>query len=347
MRAVPNLKQVAQRAGVSTATVSNVLAGIARVSERTRQRVLAAVRELDYQPDLIAQSLRTRSTRTLGMLIPDITNPFFPQLLRGAEDAAWEDKFVVLTFNTDEQIERERAAIALMRARRIDGLLVIAGPHPESKVEIIKAAKSGVPTVALDRKLDNAPVDNVVVDNRAAARKGVEEMLRQGCRRVAFIGGPESLANARARRMGYEDALKKAGLTPDPALSLAGDYHRDSGYRQGYALLRMSNPPDGIFAANGTMAIGVLEALTELWSARAGEMVVGHFDDMLLTPPAPWTLVTVSQPVYEIGYQGARLLLDRLHGRAEAAHIEIRLHATVRVRLPKYDQVFDRDVAAR
>src|SRR5690242_16872372 len=110
-----NLKQVAERAGVSTATVSNVLAGIARVSERTRQRVLAAVRELDYHPDLIAQSLRTRSTKTLGMIIPDIANPFFPQLVRGAEDAAWEERYLVITFNTDEQRERERSALALMR----------------------------------------------------------------------------------------------------------------------------------------------------------------------------------------------------------------------------------------
>ncbi|MGH9664626.1 MAG: LacI family DNA-binding transcriptional regulator, partial [Bryobacteraceae bacterium] len=200
-----NLKQVAARAGVSTATVSNVLAGVARVSERTRQRVLAAALDLDYHPDLIAQSLRKRTTRTFGMVIPDIANPFFPQLVRGAEDAAWENQYLVITFNTDEQAQRERVAVSLMRSRQVDGLLVVAGPHPDGNKEILNAAASGIPTVLLDRNLPGSPVDAVLVDNRAAARRGVEEILRTGSRRVAFIRGPETLENAGERLLGFED----------------------------------------------------------------------------------------------------------------------------------------------
>ncbi|HTM48742.1 MAG TPA: LacI family DNA-binding transcriptional regulator [Bryobacteraceae bacterium] len=327
-----NLKQVAERAGVSTATVSNVLAGIARVSERTRQRVLAAVRELDYHPDLIAQSLRTRSTKTLGMIIPDIANPFFPQLVRGAEDAAWEERYLVITFNTDEQRERERSALALMRSRRVDGLLVIVSPLEDGRNEILQAAKSGMPIVALDRKLEGAGMDLVLVDNRMAARRAVEEMMRSGGRRIAFIGGPESLENARERRQGYEDALRKAGVGIDPDLIAPGDYHRDSGYRQTERLLALPAPPDAIFAANGMMAIGVMDALSELPLTRTRQLVIGHFDDLASAPPAPWSTVTVSQPAYELGFQGAKLLLDRIAGRGDRQRVEIRLQATVKVR---------------
>lgn len=327
-----NLKQVAERAGVSTATVSNVLAGIARVSERTRQRVLAAVRELDYHPNLIAQSLRKKSTRTLGMIIPDIVNPFFPQLVRGAEDAAWEEQFLVLTFNTDEQPDRERMAVSLMRSRRVDGLLVIPGTHPEGKKQILDAVESGIPVVVLDRRIAGAALDSVLVDNRSAARRGVEAMLREGCRRIAFIQGPESLENARERRKGYEDGLRKAGLPVESSLMGPGDYHRDSGRRQAQALLRVSPPPDGIFAANGMMAVGAVESLSEIPLAETRRLVIAHFDDLAVTMPSPWTIVTVSQPAYEMGFQGARLLVDRIAGRGEERRVEVRLQAAVRVR---------------
>jgi DNA-binding LacI/PurR family transcriptional regulator len=327
-----NLKQVAERAGVSTATVSNVLAGIARVSERTRQRVMRAVEELDYHPDLIAQSLRKKSTRTLGMIIPDIVNPFFPQLIRGAEDAAWEEEFLVLTFNTDEQPDRERRAVTLMRSRRVDGILVIAGPHGDGKKEILDAARAGIPVVVLDRRLPGAPFDSVLVDNRLAARRCVEEILRLGCRRIAFIEGPQSLENARERRLGYEDGLRKAGLAVDPTLIVPGDYHRDSGFRQAGALLAREDPPDSIFAANGMMAVGVVEALGQLPAQRTANLVIAHFDDLAVTMPSPWTIVTLSQPAYEMGFQGARLLVDRIAGRGDPRRVEIRLQATLRVR---------------
>lgn len=329
-----NLKQVAERAGVSTATVSKVLAGIARVSDATRKRVLATARELDYHPDLIAQSLRKRSTRTVGMVIPDITNPFFPQLVRGAEDAAWEDKYLVITFNTDEQPERERVAISLMRSRRVDGLLIIAGPHPESRQGVLNAVESGMPTVVLDRTLPGALLDSVLVDNRSATRRGVEEVLRAGCRRIAFLCGPPSLENAKERRIGYEDAVKRAGIPLDPALIVPGDYHRDSGYWQTLRLLKLARPPDAIFAANGMMAIGVLDALAEFPAAETRDFVIGHFDDLVAAPRLPWTIVTVSQPGYEIGFQGARLLLERIAGRGDSRRVEVRLHATIKVRRP-------------
>lgn len=327
-----NLKQVAARAGVSTATVSNVLAGVARVSERTRQRVLTVARELDYHPDLIAQSLRKRTTRTLGMVIPDIANPFFPQLVRGAEDAAWENQYLVITFNTDEQAQRERVAVSLMRSRQVDGLLVVAGPHPEGNKEILNAIQSGISTVLLDRNLSGAAADAVLVDNRAAARRGVEEILRTGSRRVAFIRGPETLENARERLLGFEEGMRKAGVAVDASLILPGDYHRQAGYERTLHLLRMATPPEAIFAANGMMAAGVLDALAEFPFARTRSIVIGHFDDLPASSHLPWTVVTVSQPAYEIGFQGTRLLLDRIAGRADARRVEVRLHATVKVR---------------
>ena len=297
--------------------------------------MLAAARDLDYHPDLIAQSLRKRTTRTFGMVIPDIANPFFPQLVRGAEDAAWESQYLVITFNTDEQAQRERVAISLMRSRQVDGLLVIAGPHASGNKEILNAAQSGIPTVLLDRNLPGSPADAVLVDNRSAARLGVEEILRAGSRRVAFISGPEAVENARERLLGFEDGMKKAGIPVDPPLILHGDYHRKAGFERALDLLRLASPPDAIFAANGMMAAGVIDALAEFPFARTRHIVIGHFDDFPTARPLPWTVVTVSQPAYEIGFQGARVLLDRVTGRAGTRRVEVRLQATVRIRKPE------------
>lgn len=327
-----NLKQVAERVGVSTATVSNVLAGTARVSEATRARVLRAVSEMDYHPNLIAQSLRKRNSRTLGMIIPDIANPFFPQIVRGAEDAAWEEGFLLLTFNTDEKPQREQLAISALRARRVDGLLVIAGPHTASELAIESAAKTGLPVVALDRQLKSGAFDCVLLDNRPAVREGVTAMIRAGCRRIGYIGGPEVFLNARERRKGYMDALVRSGADVDSSLVLTGDYHRESGYRQAMTLLSRSSPPDGVFAANGMMALGIFDALIQFPLQSTHHMVIGHVDDLPFTPSLPWTVIAVSQPTYEIGYRGTQLLLSRVRGEAGPGQKEIRLSSTVQVR---------------
>jgi LacI family transcriptional regulator len=329
---VSNLKQVAERAGVSTATVSNVLAGTARVSEATRARVLRAVSELDYHPDLIAQSLRKRNSRTLGMIIPDIANPFFPQIVRGAEDAAWEEGFLLLTLNTDEKAQREQLAISAMRARRVDGLLVIAGPHADSESTIQSAAQKGLPLVTLDRQLKAGAFDCVLLDNRPAVREGVTAMMRAGCRRIGYIGGPDVFLNARERLKGYIDGLTRAGIEFDSSLVLAGDYHRECGYRHALALLSLPSPPDGIFAANGMMALGIFDALMRFPLQSTQNIVIGHLDDLPFTPLPPWTVIAVSQPTYEIGYRGAQLLLSRIRGEGGPGQKEIRLSSTIQLR---------------
>jgi LacI family transcriptional regulator len=266
------------------------------------------------------------------MIIPDIANPFFPQIVRGAEDAAWEEGFLLLTFNTDEKAKREQLAISAMRARRVDGLLVIAGPHPESESAIEGAARAGIPIVTLDRQLKSGAFDCVLLDSRPAVREAVTAMIRTGCRRIGYIGGPNVLLNARERLKGYMDALARAGNEVDSSLVLEGDYHRESGYRHTTTLLSLPSPPDGIFAANGMMALGIFDALMNSRVRSVPEMVIGHVDDLPFTLLPPWTVITCSQPTYEIGYQGAQLLLSRIRAEAGPGQKEIRLSSTIQCR---------------
>jgi LacI family transcriptional regulator len=308
------LKEVAKRAGVSIATVSNVLHGSVPVSEERRKRVLKVIQELDYHPNLIARSLKSKHSRMIGLVIPDICNPFFPQLARGAEDAAWECGYSLVIFNTDDQVQRELQALDTLRSRRIDGVLLVTGVGGGASDGAKKMRDAEIPIVALDRKLSGFDCDSVMVDNRAGARECVRSMIQAGHKRIAIICGPSSIQNARERLQGYKEALRAAGLKEDSSLIRYGDYRNESGYRCALELLKRDRAPDAIFASNGTMAQGVLEAIAEVGAELPGKFALGNFDDLRNTESVKLPIFSVSQPVYQIGYSGSKLLIGRLEG---------------------------------
>jgi LacI family transcriptional regulator len=308
------IKEIAQRAKVSIATVSNVITGAVRVSPALSERVKKAIEELDYHPNYVARSLKTRQTRLLGMIISDITNPFFPQLVRGAEDEALRHNYLLITFNTDDRVERERRVLSVLRSRRVDGVLLVVAPSTSEATHLKNTLRAGVPVVCLDRIPAGVEVDSVTVDNDGGARKCVDHLLALGHRRIAVIAGPQTLPNAVERLQGYREALCRAGLPFDPGLVFEGDFRVESGYEQGQRLLGENHRPSAVFVCNDMMAMGLLRAAEELGIRCPRDLAVAIFDDLPFGFAFRPHLTAVSQPAYEVGRKGVELLLRRIEG---------------------------------
>lgn len=302
------MKEIARKAGVSIGTVSNVLNGVVPVSAERRQRVLEAMRELDYHPNHVARSLKLRRTQTLGMAISDITNPFFPLLVRGAEDAALQHGYLLITFNTDDRVEREREILSVLRDRRVDGILLIVAPNNGDVSHIQKALADGIHIVCIDRIPPSVQVDSVAIDNVRAAAECVRHLLSLGHRRVAIITGPRKLKTAHDRLEGYHEALKTAHIPSDPQLILEGNFRSESGYELGRRLLERPDRPSAVFVSNGMMTLGFLNAMDDLGLECPRDIALASFDDLPLAPH----LTAVAQPAYSLGHEGARLLIERI-----------------------------------
>jgi LacI family transcriptional regulator len=325
------IAEVAKRARASTGTVSNVIRGTVRVSPTLRARVEAAIRDLDFHPNEIARSLKVNHTYMLGLVLPDVTNPFFPQVIRGAEDRALERGFLLLTANTDEQIERERRIVSALRSRRVDGIL-LAPTRGEDVDHIRRTIESGIPVVCLDRVPTGMKIDAVLLDNVRGAQECVRHLIRTGYRSIAIITGPLELGVARERLRGYEDGLREAGIPISKELVLEGDFRESSGYRLAKHLLLQFSRPSAILVSNGVMALGVLQALDELGVRCPEDVAIATFDDVVGGRSFHPRLTVVSQPGYEIGALGATMLMDRIDGKAGKKPSVARMAPTLIVR---------------
>lgn len=326
------VKEVARRAGVSVGTVSNVLTGVIPVSEKRRDRVLAVIKELGYQPNHIARSLKLRRTRMLGMIVSDITNPFFAHLARGAEDAALHHKYLLLIFNTDDRIERERQALAVLRERQVDGILLVVAPTRTGYGHVTEALDKGTPIVCLDRVPPKIRVDSVTVDNAKASQDCVRHLIEMGHRDIAILTGDVALQTARQRLQGYRKALAEAGIPVRPDYIRRGEFRASSGHSLGKALLSMPRRPTAIFCSNGMMALGVLQAVEELGLRCPDDLALAVFDDLPMSEVVRPHLTSVVQPAYSVGYRGTELLLEKVNGKADQTPVKIILPTELKVR---------------
>ena len=323
--------EVAKRARASTGTVSNVLRGTVRVSPALRERVEAAIRELDFHPNEIARSLKVNQTYMLGMVLPDITNPFYPEVIRGAEDRALERGFLLVAANTDEQIDREQHIVSALRSRRVDGILLV--PTRGNSVDHIRRTmKSGIPVVCLDRVPTGLKVDAVMLDNVRGAQDCVRHLVRSGYRSIAMITGSLELGVARERLRGYEEGLREAGIEVSKDLILEGDFREGSGYRLTKDLLLRADRPSAILVSNGVMALGVLQAFEELGVRCPEDVALATFDDLAGDRAFHPRLTVISQPGYEIGARGVTLLMDRIEGKLTKKSSVIRIAPALIVR---------------
>jgi LacI family transcriptional regulator len=307
---MPNIYDVARRAKVSVATVSAVLNDTAFVSPGLKARVRAAVKALDYQPNLLARGLAQRRSNMLAMIVPDIANPFFPEVVRGAEDAAHAAGYTLVLASTDNDVVKEEVYVNLFLARRVDGILLTKSPAPMTVELAATLRRAEVPVVQLARTIRGFQSDAVLMNDRAAAYEAVAHLLRLGYRRVAMIAGLAGSSTAAQRVVGYRAALKDHGVDADPELLVRGDYQVESGYRAGLDLLKRK--PEAVFVSNYLMAVGFVKALRQYRLRCPQDVALVTCDDH------PWLdgfsprLTTVDLPKHRLGREAARVLIDRI-----------------------------------
>ncbi len=323
------LKDVAALAGVHPATASRALNLETRplVSGETAKRILAAADSLGYRPNTVARSLRTRRSHTVGVLIPDLTNPLFPPIVRGIEDRLAADGYVALIGNTDSDDERERLVFERMRARHVDGF-VCATAHLSSPL-LAEAASAGIPVVLVNRYAKGYGFPAVSVDNERGIGLAVSHLVSLGHRRIAHIAGPQDVSTGLLRYRGFTDAMAAHGLAVDPALvAHAAAYSLEEGDRCCRALLERDLGCTAVAAGNDMLAVGCYAALETAGLSCPRDISVVGFNDMpfidRLRPP----LTSVSFPHYQVGTEAGRLMLELIaatgqHGAVPGDHAEI------------------------
>jgi DNA-binding LacI/PurR family transcriptional regulator len=327
-------KELAKLAGVSAGTVSNVISGSVRVSERYREKVLSAVRALNYQPNLIARSLKTNRTRTLGIVVPDITIPFFPKIVRGAESAARERGYFLVVLDSEHNHAREVDMMTLLRSQRVEGILLVAAGGRNGTIENPISPASGPPVVYLDRLPEGIVVDSVSVDDRTAAEMGVSHLLSRGHKKIAIVTGPLTLKNEQERLRGYRQALTKSGLPVRESLIWAGSFDPDEVARICHkGLLKPTDRPSALFATNGVTGLEALRSIYAAGLKTPRDIAFVSFDELTTDDFFRPSITCVLQPTFDIGYRAVEVLLNRIeNGRVEHRPYKIRLPATLVVR---------------
>lgn len=320
-----SLTDVAKLANVSIATVSRAISHPGKVAPVTLAQVQKAMAELGYKPNRVARRLRQKGGRRhlLGLIIPDIQNPFFSEIARGVEDVAYANEFAVMLCNSDEDLRKEAFYLDVMRAESVDG--IILPPIDDRDSAVLRLAAAGMPIVSVDRSLAHGAIDTVEVDNRQGAFEAVDHLLRLGHRRVAMITGRQNVSTSRDRRLGYEEALAAHNLPVRPDYIRVGDYKQASGHALARELLALPERPTALFVSNNLMTVGAMEAIHKQGLRIPEDMAIIGFDDLpwaeALDPP----LTVVRQPAYEVGRAAAELLLKRLgNPAAPAAWLRLR-----------------------
>ena len=312
--AISTIYKVAQRAGVSVATVSRALNGSGYVSREAKDRVLAAARELDYHINVNARSLTCGKTYTIALVLPDISNPFFPAVARGAEDHASDNGYCVILCNTDSNPRKESDYLKMLRSRKADGVIFAVSVASKSRVDAL--ADDGIAVVLVDRDLGDS-YDIVKTDNVAGAMLATNHLVGLGHTRIAFISGPAPLATSQERLRGYCDALASRGILFDVGLVAEGDFRMESGYEAMQTLLASSRCGGNagftaVFAANDMMAVGAMAALEERGLRVPADVAVIGYDDINIASVMRPRLSTVAQPKYEMGWIAAETVIRRM-----------------------------------
>jgi DNA-binding LacI/PurR family transcriptional regulator len=315
---VTTIKDVAREAGVSISTVSHALSGKRPISAATTERVLKAVDRLGYRPNRNAQSLVSRQTRVLGLVVADISNPFYPIAARGVEDVAHAHDFNVMICSTDGDERRERSYIDILEARQIDGIIYMAGLATNHRLE--ELVRSGrVPVVVADERLPGLDLPGVFLKNDEAGQVVAEYLMRLGHTRLGFVGGPRHLPTVGQRLAGYRTAIQGAGLRlAEDAVSYA-DNRPEGGQLAAAILLSRPTPPTALFVANDMMALGVLEHCQSVGLAVPADLSVVGVDDLPISRLAG--LSTIRQPMYEMGAAAAGLLFEMLEAGTQPGSV--------------------------
>jgi LacI family transcriptional regulator len=309
------LRDVGKRAGVSAMTVSRVINGRRGVDAETQRRVEEAIAALDYVPNRIARGLISQKTATIGLIVPDVVNPFFGPVVRGAETAARRAGYRVLLCNSEGDLRLEREYIEDLVAHRVEGLL-LAPASDESRHSIFPLIRGGFPLVLVDRALPDSDCDLIVSDNRSGARRLVEHLIAVGHRSIAHLTDADDTSTGRERLAGYRDALEAAGIPFNEDLVFRTTVDQIGGYRATQQVLALDPLPTAIFTVNNMTVVGAMQALRERGLSVPEGMALVCFDDVEHLAVLSPFLTVIDQPAETFGSLGAQLLLERIAGKA-------------------------------
>ncbi len=303
------ITDVAKRAGVSSATVSRVLADKPHISDEVRERVLKAVDELNYRPNRIARSLRVQRSSVIGLVISDIQNPFFTAVVRAVEDLAYQQGYGVFLCNSDENPDKERLYLDLFYAEQVAGVILTPTQGDARAYQMLLAA--GIPLTLIDREVEGLEVDTVVTNNTEASLILVRRLIAEGHERIGAVLSELSISTGLERFRGYRQALQEAGLPSEERLVRFGRPVSEDGYLLAQALLAQAEPPSALFTGSKLLTLGALRYLLEHGFHVPDDVALGAFDTLEWFPNAP-AMWVAEQPAYELGANAARLLLERL-----------------------------------
>jgi LacI family transcriptional regulator len=332
----PTSWTVARAAGVSQSTVSRALRGDPRVREETRRRVDDAARRLGYVPNSLASGLVSRSTRTVAVIVSDLTNPFFPSLLTPIYDELQLMGYRVVLFTERTDIPTGQESLRRLLDRSIDGVLVTTATL-DSKFAV-ELQQRGLPMVLLNRYIDGLDVDRVISDNFGGAVTGGRHLLELGHRRIGIIRGPSNTSTSRDRTAGLLQALSDHGIAPDPGLLREGTYSHQSGYQHARELLRLPDPPTAIVCGNDVVAFGALDAALSLGVRVPEHVSILGFDDIPMAAWEVFQLSTLRQPIGDMARAAARMLAERIEHAAEIGPGREQMFATSLVRRATVDR---------
>lgn len=315
------IRDVARRAGVSVATVSRVLNNNPKVKPPLRTRVEQAMQELSYQPSALARGMRSQTAQVIGLILPDIGNPFFTSLARAIEDAAHESGYGLLLCNSDEDPDKEQRYADILLAQRVAGVILI----PASMDLCEPLQTRDIPLVCVARPIPECPVDTVLLDSKSGSRMVTRHLIELGHRRIGLIVGLRDAIVSQERFQGFKRTLEDAGIPFDPDLVRYGSLTEDGGYQKALELLESQPHPTALFVTNNDMALGALRAIQARGIQVPHDLSVASFGDMPCFSLFRPSLTVVQQPVYELGLEAANLLLRRIRGKAPPSHVLMRL----------------------
>jgi len=329
-RARLTMRDVARLAGVSTSTVSAVINNTVAVSPRRKSRVLDAMAALDYQPDAIARSLKTGKSNAIGIIVPDITNAFYPEVIRGAEEAAQAAGYSVLLCDSNEASAVEERHLSALFSRRVDGVLLACCANSRAH-ELI--ARRHVPVVFIDRLPPSTAVNTVCSDNVRAGQSAAEHLISLGHKRIGMLAGHLDLSPHHDRLEGFRKAMQEAHLPILDEYLISGNVQVEDGVQAGHLLLDLAVPPTAIMASNNKLLLGVLQAVDERKMSIPQDLSVLGFDDYLWNNHFNPTLTAVAQHSHEIGKRAFELLLQLLLQPGDAVPSPIRVRIPTELRL--------------
>ncbi len=327
---------VARLAGVSIATVSKVLNGMGSfvpISPKTREKVLSAARDLNYQPDFTAQSLRSRRTNTIGLVVANVRHPYYSEIIGGVEQALQEAGYVSILSSAEDNPEREKFCINLFQQKRVDGILLAGETDSLEDEAIFSLVEKNIPVVLVARELKDGRVPQVTLDNIHGGKLAVEHLLSLGHRRIACITGPPGKNDSERRLLGYKLALQQAGISFDSDLVIGGSgIIAEDGYRDMKRLLALATLPTAVFCYNDTKAFGALKAMQEAHVPVPGKISIVGFDDIEFCDYSSPPLTSIRQPRFDMGYKGGKILLHLLQNPETEIEKQIALEPTLIIR---------------